>query len=165
MITSVSDIKKARLAAAIAYRDGLIADAAERKAAAVAMRASARAERNFDMMRFRFERFWDAGVSIQSAAAEMIGGTVNVFDYEGRDAGQQTRPDIATRLGSPQRLFVRLDDDRLASATCTVYQASTPELLAHGAFGVASAAADRQSLKPPRLRDEDGQARVWWLRD
>jgi hypothetical protein len=165
MTTSMSDIKRARLAAAIVHRDALLAKAAERKAAAAAMRGSARAERNFDMMNFRFERLWDAGVSVQLAAAEMVGGTVNVFDYEGKEAGQQMRLDGPNRFGSHQRIFVRLNDDRLASATCTVYQPSAPDLLAYGAFGVASAAADRLSLKAPRLRDEDGQAKFWWLRD
>ena len=165
MTTSVGDTKEARLAAAIAHRDALLATAAERKAAAASMRGSARAERNFDMMNFRFERLWDAGVSVQAAADEMDGGSFNVFDFEGQEAGRQTRPDIATRLGSPQRPFVRLDDDRLASVTCTVYQASSLGLLAQGAFDIASAAADRRSLKPRHLRDEDGQARFWWQRD
>jgi hypothetical protein len=160
---ATQEAKDAKLARSVEKLNRLRAAMAERKAAE-------RQAKDQAIMSWRFERTWDAGTSIEAAASQFNGdGTVHVFDFDGQQAGSQMRlRDDHRHHGTPQRFFVRLEDGRLASTTCVVPRfrpAATLECLAQEALDAAQKAVDRQALKQPRLRDEDGAAVVWWLRD
>jgi hypothetical protein len=159
---ATQEAKDAKLARSVEKLNRLRAAMAERKAAE-------RQAKDQAIMSWRFERTWDAGTSIEAAASQFNGdGTVHVFDFDGQQAGSQMRLRDDHRFhGYPHRVFVRLEDGRLASTTCIAprFQAVSPARLAQEAFGVAQEAVNRQALKQPRLRDEDGEAVVWWLRD
>ena len=167
-MTTITE-KEDKVAAALAKLAAIRA-----KQSASAQQAAEEKERKLrTSFGWRLERTWQAGTAIEWAASEMSDASLAQVADGDSIAGVQIRTEaMAKTSGVPLRVFVELEDGRLASMTCTQPRFVTVShaWLVSQAHGEASIAIDRmearqQHKKPTWGTDDSGAAKLPWWHD
>jgi len=142
----LAEIKARKMAAALATR----AACREKAADTAEVVADKKAEQVVKMTGFAFERVWEPHVTMQRASKENGGLEALEFNFQGKPAGRQWLPGDLKR-GEPARIFVHLDDGRMASVKCRVHHVVSLEWLASNALPVAHLGASLTAAKDKTL--------------